>query len=484
VVIRRTQQLNDMHRAVRAMDAAPEFVNLLAQSVLDGVADAVMVIGPDYRVIAMNETARLEHFGKGPLPETVFCYEISHHREEPCSSVDHLCPMIEALTTRKPVAVIHNHLTADGTEAVFEILAAPVFDEEGVFMYLIETNRDVTHRMRAEKALKESETQLRTLYEFSIATGRDLEMDKLLHEVLNALIRMDRFCVESRAVLFHAEERSLQLAAVVGLPETIRRSCNAVGYGECHCGMAAEKGDVLILRRSECEERRPIACRGVRPHGHLILPFKTGGRIAGVLCLHTGPDTDIDGSCLELLHSIGIQLGIAVKRARLFEEMKLSSLHDPLTGLGNRRYMKRQIDHYINAAKRYGRRLSLVMLDIDHFKCYNDTYGHVKGDMVLSDLAVLLRGQMRDADQIFRYGGEEFLIMLPETDLHDACIAAERLRKAVEREGLVTISLGVASYDDFVQTSDVLITNTDTALYVAKQKGRNRVEPCCLPMKK
>ncbi len=608
MAIMRTQQLNDMQVAVKEMKAAPQFSNIPAQSVLDGVADPVMVIGSDYRVIAMNETARLEHFGNGPLPDTVFCYEATHHKEEPCSSVDHHCPMIEALTTRKPVTSIHSHLTADGTEAVFEILASPVFDEKGVFMYVIETNRDVTHRMRAEKALRESEAQLKTvidsinagvvlidpethmivdinlsaqeiigkskesivgsichgyicpaeegkcpitdlsqtmnlserklinsrgeyinilksaaivklkdrtfliesfvditnckvseealkdreelrrknaklstLYEFTIAAGKNLEMEKLLPEVLNALIRMDRFGVEKRAALFRAEEKSLHLAAVVGLPGAVSRSCSVVRYGECHCGTAAEKGDVLILTHSECEERHPIACRGLRPHGHVILPFKTGAKVDGVLCLHTGLDTYIDGSSLELLRSIGNQLGVAVERSRLFEEMRSSSLHDPLTGLGNRRYMKMQIDHYINAAKRYGRRLSLVMIDIDHFKSYNDTYGHVRGDMVLTDLAALLRRQMRDADQIFRYGGEEFLVMLPETDLTDACIAAERLRSAVEREGMVTISLGVASYGDFVQSSDVLITKTDTALYMAKQKGRNRVEPYCRP---
>jgi len=116
------------------------------------------------------------------------------------------------------------------------------------------------------------------------------------------------------------------------------------------------------------------------------------------------------------------------------------------------------------------------MLDIDHFKMYNDMHGHVEGDRLLAKIAAILSRVMRSADYLFRYGGEEFLAILPETDLAMACEAAERLREAVAAEGEVTISLGVASYQKTMQDKESLFREADEALYRAKENGRNRVE--------
>jgi diguanylate cyclase (GGDEF)-like protein len=117
------------------------------------------------------------------------------------------------------------------------------------------------------------------------------------------------------------------------------------------------------------------------------------------------------------------------------------------------------------------------MVDIDHFKNYNDSHGHQEGDRLLGKLAGILLEEVRKADYVFRYGGEEFLIILPETSLERACETAERLRKAVEAEtGGMTISLGVASLTESLQKKDQLIDAADKALYRAKENGRNRVE--------
>jgi two-component system cell cycle response regulator len=160
----------------------------------------------------------------------------------------------------------------------------------------------------------------------------------------------------------------------------------------------------------------------------------------------------------------------------LYEEAKSSSLHDPLTGLANRRSLQIQLEKSFESAKRYGHPLSVIMLDIDHFKKYNDTHGHVEGDRMLVKIAHVLLEAVRMADHVFRYGGEEFLIMLPQTELTNACLMAERVRKAVESGAEVTISLGVYSYHESLHDKDVMIQMADNALYQAKQKGRNRVE--------
>lgn len=160
----------------------------------------------------------------------------------------------------------------------------------------------------------------------------------------------------------------------------------------------------------------------------------------------------------------------------LYAKANHSSLHDSLTGLANRQFLEIQLTKNYDSAKRYGQPLSIIMLDIDHFKQYNDTHGHVEGDSLLVKVAHIFLKTVRTADYVFRYGGEEFLLMLPGTDIANACKAAERLRRLVESEAGITISLGVSSYHKSLQDKEALIREADSALYLAKQNGRNRVE--------
>jgi len=160
----------------------------------------------------------------------------------------------------------------------------------------------------------------------------------------------------------------------------------------------------------------------------------------------------------------------------LYMEANVSSLHDSLTGLANRRFLELQLEKSYEAAKRYNQPLSLIMLDIDHFKRYNDAHGHVEGDRLLVKVAQLFLKTMRAADYVFRYGGEEFLIVLPGIDITDASKAAERLRRVVESEAGITISLGVSSYHQFLLGREDLIREADDMMYRAKENGRNRVE--------
>ena len=160
----------------------------------------------------------------------------------------------------------------------------------------------------------------------------------------------------------------------------------------------------------------------------------------------------------------------------LYIEANVSSLHDSLTGLANRRFLELQLEKSYEAAKRYNQPLSLIMLDIDYFKRYNDAHGHVEGDRLLVKVAQLFLKTMRAADYVFRYGGEEFLIVLPGIDITDASKAAERLRRVVESEAGITISLGVSSYHQFLLGREDLIREADDMMYRAKENGRNRVE--------
>jgi diguanylate cyclase (GGDEF)-like protein len=157
---------------------------------------------------------------------------------------------------------------------------------------------------------------------------------------------------------------------------------------------------------------------------------------------------------------------------------------DALTGLANRRSLREALDSEVSRATRYGRTVSLAMLDVDHFKRLNDTYGHPAGDHALMSIANVLTRSVRKNDFVGRYGGEEIAVILPETGMHGAGVLTERLRKAIEEEVIdwdgqpmrVTVSIGVASVSKaHGESTDSLMRAADKALYEAKAQGRNRV---------
>jgi diguanylate cyclase (GGDEF)-like protein len=168
---------------------------------------------------------------------------------------------------------------------------------------------------------------------------------------------------------------------------------------------------------------------------------------------------------------------------KALEEVQRLAITDSLTGLYNRRHFFELAEHELQRARRYRRSLSAIMLDIDHFKQVNDTYGHAVGDHVLKEVADSCRQAMRKEDVLGRYGGEEFVIMMPESNLVATCQVAERLRQSIAQKTIdtevgpvmVTVSLGVITLDDECSTLETLLAGADQALYWAKRSGRNRV---------
>ena len=184
---------------------------------------------------------------------------------------------------------------------------------------------------------------------------------------------------------------------------------------------------------------------------------------------------------------VATQTALGIERQHLYSGVEKIGLTDALTGLANRRLFNFLIDREINRSRRYGRPVSLLMMDIDFFKRINDTWGHPAGDIVLRDLGALVRQSVRKLDVPVRYGGEEFAIILPETTLEEAVNLAERFRIMVERtvfsngrERLpVTISIGIASIGNNSTAETIsqeeFLQIADGALYQAKQSGRNRI---------
>jgi len=168
-------------------------------------------------------------------------------------------------------------------------------------------------------------------------------------------------------------------------------------------------------------------------------------------------------------------LVLADENRRLYDEMKQLSLHDHLTGLPNRRMFEISFNANLARAVRFGSVFSVIMLDIDYFKKYNDTHGHDAGDRALVQFASTLKKCIRLTDLAARYGGEEFIILMSDASEEGAVVFAERVRSAIEDEVGVTVSIGVAQYQPGA-TASALIKAADDALYLAKRTGRNRVE--------
>lgn len=177
------------------------------------------------------------------------------------------------------------------------------------------------------------------------------------------------------------------------------------------------------------------------------------------------------------------EASIALENARLFREVEQLSLTDPLTGLRNRRGFEGDARQSIEIAIRYKKPLSVLMLDIDHFKKVNDTYGHAKGDKVLVRIALVCRQVMRSTDLIARFGGEEFCPLFPETTAENAMLLAERMRLAIYAERFesdaqsfsVTVSIGISECIGSGDSLEKLLVRSGEALYKAKNTGRNRV---------
>jgi diguanylate cyclase (GGDEF)-like protein len=210
-----------------------------------------------------------------------------------------------------------------------------------------------------------------------------------------------------------------------------------------------------------------------------MAPLRYGNCLRGVV-VAIGPASETyDTAQLQLLSLAASQTSMTLERAAYLRRQEDLARTDGLTGLLNHRVFQERIREEIDRALRYNRPLSLILFDIDHFKKFNDTYGHPIGDQVLKMTARTIRGLLRRTDQAFRYGGEEFCILLPETGLENAVLVAERLRQKIAanrtvRNLSVTISLGVASFAKG-ETPEAVIKRADTALYRGKEGGRNRV---------
>jgi diguanylate cyclase (GGDEF)-like protein len=309
--------------------------------------------------------------------------------------------------------------------------------------------------------------------------NQQLTLESALREVASASTRLVPADTAS-VMLVDNTKRLLLCKATCGLTEE-EISTVAFQSGEGIAGWVVASGDPVLLGNAEDDSRfKKIEGQTRTIKSMICVPLKTPEEILGVITV-----TAADPDRFNLGHSaiLGLLANHIVKEIQHTRLYRLA-VTDPLTRVFNRQHLSERLPVEFERTRRYERPLSMMMVDVDNFKDVNDSYGHHIGDIALQEIARECVDISRESDLVVRYGGEEFLIVLSDTDLEGALILAERLRQSIEAESFaapqanihLTVSIGVAQIMEHDTRPDELIQRADEALYEAKHKGKNRVE--------
>ncbi len=247
---------------------------------------------------------------------------------------------------------------------------------------------------------------------------------------------------------------------------------------ECACGDRQAVYEPDLKRHHRFWTWESHLKQGIR--SVVYLPLNVTDRTIGSLILASRKPNAYSSRQIKLLEKVALQIAAPVENAQLYARVEQKSRIDELTGLFNRRHFEERLKEEVSRHSRYGDVFSVFMFDLDNFKAYNDAHGHPAGDILLSQVGKIIKSSVRNVDQAFRYGGDEFVVILPETARDDAYVVAERVREQIagkigKKAITVTCSIGLASYPADGVVADELIDMADNALYYAKRTGGNRI---------
>lgn len=386
-------------------------------------------------------------------------------------------------------------VTGSGAELVWDLLIAKKRSEEQekIFVELqVAYDKIRSHERRLqsskealEKANEELESRLAEIFfthEFfkALTTFSAIgDVTSLIVDGANGILGAEI----SAVYLFNQQDWTLRLYASQGRPDDTFEEC--IPVSQTIVGAAFRDG---FVQQSDVQPGSDLAMwskRAEEIRSQAATPLRSGDSVIGVLLIASATFRDLTHAERDRLQVIGNQSSLALQNALLHEELERLSVTDRLTDLYNHGYLHQRLDEEMERCMRFDHQMSLIMLDIDNFKQFNDHYGHPKGDRVLKSLSSVIHDNLREIDVAARYGGEEFVIVLPETDLAGAVAVAERIRSDMSkhvqmldddgREIIQTISLGVANYPTNATSAAALIEAADQAMYRAKRAGKNQV---------
>lgn len=355
----------------------------------------------------------------------------------------------------------------------------------GTIYALVWLHSFLTKKLRVtQESLKAKAIELLAFYHTSKMISSTLEIDKVIEKV------MGKFCKTYRInkysfMLYDHYDKELYITGAKGLSLKVIENLR-FKLGEGIPGRAIQQNEIITTKNSKVNEKEfyykkfdPSAANFV------CVPMKIKDRIIGTLSVHKDTTQQFSRMEMDLLSTIANNVAVTIMNNELYKRVKELSIKDGLTHLYNHRYFQERMDEEIARADRYNHALSLLMMDLDLFKIYNDKFGHLEGDQILKEISKILLKNIRQTDTLARYGGEEFVIIMPETKSRDALRLAERIRKRIEShvfgisdngdERHLTISIGVATYPYDGKTKPEIIDNADKALYKAKNIGRNTI---------
>ena len=342
--------------------------------------------------------------------------------------------------------------------------------------------------VRLTDQLESRKRSIGQFYEFLRGIASTLDSQKVFQSLLERFSELMK-AGRSSLMIFDPESNELGLEVALGAESTATDSIR-LKLGDPIAGAVLSSGFPLVVRDADNDSRVPQPRPGhYKSKSFISYPITLGLRKVGVINLTERVDGLLyENDDLMMLEMMAPHLALIIDRAewaRKAETFQQMSLTDPLTGLPNRRYLQDRLFEEVERSKRYNTPLSFMIIDIDRFKSYNDIYGHTNADRVLVKTAEILRGSIRAIDMSARFAGDEFCIVLPETELGDAARIAERLRQTIcdteygteqgEFMGQVTISTGISSFSASRQTPLAIMDSADRALYQAKTRGRNCV---------
>ncbi|HKV91131.1 MAG TPA: diguanylate cyclase [Candidatus Angelobacter sp.] len=298
------------------------------------------------------------------------------------------------------------------------------------------------------------------------------------YEVLGGYVQ--RLMPNSAGAVFAIDSSRNLMGVMASWGDSLSPTQHILSPEDC-CAM---RGGRLHLRG---EASHGLACRhfaGSIPDAYLCLPLAALGETLGILHISVPDSAVFTTTRLSLIQQCGEYAALRLANLRLREKLHDQSIRDPLTGLYNRRFLEATLEQELHRSSRHHTGLGVIMADIDKFKLFNDTFGHTAGDIVLKEISTLFRRSVRTEDIVCRFGGEEFLIVMPDTTLESVRERAEAMRDAIAKLelehaghalGKITASFGLSFSQDGVLTSDILLRYADEALYEAKRRGCNCV---------
>jgi diguanylate cyclase (GGDEF)-like protein/PAS domain S-box-containing protein len=484
-----------------ARGSSPDTRTLQLQQVLEQSGEAIIVKDMDAVVTFWNREASILY---GFTAEEAIGRPLRalHAADLPEADYARLLARIRA---GKPTESTGERRKKNGEIVRVSIKTTPLIDAQNRVIGEITLARDITLLHRTEEALRSAQAMLEAKVAAIAESNRNLtatvrQLEAFHHngEALSRMAELLQACSERTEAYAVIRETAAELFPdVPGALYIFGDARDLLERASTWCGAQANDaalapGDCWALRLGRPHIVRPrntVRCAHVPDavQSYVCMPVQGQGQVVGLMHFAF----DIGGKSVRFpaeterrLRALSDSVGPALANLKLRDALRVLALRDGLTELYNRRYMEEALSRELKRAARTGKPLALIMIDIDHFKRFNDSFGHDAGDFVLSTIAGVLKGGIRATDIACRYGGEELAILLPEADAENGAHRAEALRVAIRATELsfrgkqlpgATASFGVASHPALASNAAELVKAADQALYRAKESGRDRV---------